>query len=455
MEQDSQDVNEVEQEPEQEAEESPEQELLPKLGELAENLAGDDENNEIAPSNDGINIIASDMKQEDAEEDDPEPTFATTTEDLDVHIGLLNPMIPKHETIEESNRKEFMHIINDSEGNSQRQKTKITRHSTISRNSEPPLTESQIQEYADNVMKGKPLKIDDPNAISQIINELDRRRLEALSNSEYLKSKKIGDMIDQVKTELYKKDREYLYQENVAQLKKRYQDSVDALESAKEMWKKKMQEFKEQCKTEVLDLQDKQKNELLDFEAKWTDPATQRKYNKRSPYLLQQKKIEQYMVLSGNLEAAETVKKINQVNEKHEVAQQYQTMVEDFENAQNQFIFNQQEEMDKLKAEQEFRYKSLLLEEDKCFEVHNKRIAATLTKLEDEKNMDNFIAKKFKKPSNQVLPVTVISGADELPPLTRGKTVRSTQDKSKPQPLQLPPLKTRRVNQQKITVSFK
>jgi hypothetical protein len=169
------------------------------------------------------------------------------------------------------------------------------------------------------------------------------------------------------------------------------------------------------------ELEDKHEAQHAYLEQLWTDPSTQRKFTKRSAQLLQQKAVEKYMVLTGQLEAAEEVKRANRQSGRQETQLQYQNMMDSFENARAKLAADQALEMDNLRMEQELKLKNMLKDEEVAMEVCHKRIAATHRKWEEESDFENFTAKKFKKRADCVLPMTVFNPADDLPRLSRAR----------------------------------
>jgi hypothetical protein len=385
-----------------------------------------------------------------------EPTFATVTEDLDVRVHT--DVDPRDRQLEDE-RREFLRLIAGPQALCPKCGTRKS-DSSVRRCEQPPLTSTQIIDIADDLMKGKKVKLTDPQSVSAVVKELDSRRLAALEGSLYLKSARIGSLIDWLKTKLYESDREALFNENIQQLKARHGESIDAYDAAVRQWKERRAAFFESCQAECAMLQDRQASEHAELEARWTDPSTQRRFTKRSSQLLQQQAVEQYMVLSGELWAAFEVRRLNQWDEKRETGAKYHDMMESFENARAKLIADQEEEVAKLRTDQEFRYRSLLKDEKIALEVCRKRVAATKRNLEEESDIDRFVARKFKRPVECVLPLSVYDVGEELPPLGRGKGVGGRPDAQatladgnakEPAPLQLPPLKVRRFTPQKVT----
>jgi hypothetical protein len=296
------------------------------------------------------------------------------------------------------------------------------------------------------------MKLSDPQLVAAVVDELDARRLQALAVSKYLESKKVMDVIDNLKRQLYDNDRKALFEDNVRQLAERHREAVESFEATRREWQERKQQLEESCRAERCEMEDKHEAQHADLEQLWTDPSTQRKFTKRSAQLLQRKAVEKYMVLAGQLEAAEEVKRANRQSERQEAQNQYQNMMDSFENVRAKLVADQASEMEKLRMEQELKLKNMLKDEEAAMEVCHKRIAATQRKWEEESDFEKFTAKKFKKSADCVLPTTVFNPADDLPKLSRargmGKPLAHSSicdgGQSQTPGLVLPPLQVRR-----------
>lgn len=410
--------------------------------------------------------------------DDAQPTFATTNEDIDVHIHNTNLLILKPELIKKENeednkeqsndekeRQEFYKFLLGSNNNNSSPASRLSNNyhrksATIARPPSEKLSHEEIVSIADNLLKGKKYpNLINPTTVAEVVKELDIRRIEALNQNEYLKSKRIGDIIESVKNQLYQADRDMMFKENIDTLKQKHQEAVDQYEETKAEWKKRHNEFVEKCKKEASDLQTKHENDMDDLGAKWTDPSMQRKFTKRSPYLLQQRAVEKYMVLAGNLEGAEEKKKINQQNERAEAQKKFMNMQESYESSRKQLIDAQNEELKQMQIQQEFKYRQMIVNEQNAFELCRRRIATAQRNLEEQSDIDKYLAKKFKKAPGTVLPLSAINTFEDMPTFSRGKGYAKG-DVGKhvapvPEPLQLPPLKVRQSKQHKIVINFK
>jgi hypothetical protein len=290
----------------------------------------------------------------------------------------------------------------------------------------------------------------DSDALAAVINELNRRRVESLSASKYLDSKRIGDLIDSIKRQLHQGNRQVMYEENLRQLTERYRKAVDSLEVTRRQWRDRKEKFQETCESEWRELEGRHAAQGAELEAQWNETSTQRKFTKRSARLLQQRAVEKYMVLAGQLEAAEEVKRVNRENERQETQRQYQNMMDSFENAREKLATDQNSEMAKLKSDQDLKRMNLLKDEEAAIAVCQKRAAATQRKLDDESDLGKFAAKKFKKCADRVLPTSVFIPADDLARLLRAKGLGRPNSsvceggKSRIPGLELPPLCFRR-----------
>ena len=140
----------------------------------------------------------------------PQPvrTFETTSENIDVrlHTGKSKP-----ESETEKSRREFMRLLrDDTVRNASRQRT-VRR-----REPQPPprMSRADVMAAADQLLRGKKVDVSDVYAVSDILLELDERRLSWLQKDEYVKSKRIADVMDDFKRQFYTAGQEHMYNEN-------------------------------------------------------------------------------------------------------------------------------------------------------------------------------------------------------------------------------------------------
>jgi hypothetical protein len=303
----------------------------------------------------------------------PEPTFSTVSEDLDV-IVHTDDLALLRQRQSNDDRREFLHLI--VELPPPRSKTSFQRsihfvHS-VPRSDAASLSGPDLATIIDRLLNGKKVTLTDPQSVAAVIKELDVRRVDALSNSRYLESKKIGDIIDELKLQLYESDREMLFRENAKRLEELHREAIDAHEAAQRFWKERRHTMLDDHKREMVLMQERHQAEHTELEGRWSDPAAQRRFSKRSSQLLHQRAVEKYMVLAGQLEDAEHVKRINQRNEHKEVQAKYQDMLESFESARAKLIADQVGEADRIRREHDFRWRNLLKDEGIAMEVCRK-----------------------------------------------------------------------------------
>jgi hypothetical protein len=221
-------------------------------------------------------------------------------------------------------------------------------------------------------------------------------------------------------------DRDLLHREITARLDARYRDAFDVAAAAKESWKRKRAELMEVHRAELMDLAARHEDEHRQLESDWVQPDMIRKFDKRSSVLLQNRQIEQYMLLCGNLTGADQMKRLNSQTEKVELKSREREMTGSFEVARGNLMRKQGHEIERLRMDQEGEMKYLGEIERKDMTAKTRRVEATQRILAEEKDYSKFITKKFHKSANIIVPATVAPSRDassELPPLARGKVI--------------------------------
>lgn len=461
-------------------------------------LAGDDATNE-GPQNDTNNAneeggdlvqktsdmvsnlitVDDDIKMNDEETSQPQPntsfkeagndenqaqnmdngeTFATQPEqisDLHIHTNGSSQNRTGVSTPQLSPRQQFRQMIF---GDKQKRRCTTSLMPRRRPPAEKTLTQQSIEQIADALMAGKPLKIEDPYAVAEIIDELNGRKLNAMTSNDYKTCRKITDTIQNARMQFRMHDRDILHQEIVSKLESRNKDSLDAIDQAKITWKGKIQDLHQKQQEKLKELQYKHQDQHQQLEYQWQDPVATRKFDKRSPQLLHQRQQEQYMLLCGNFEGADAMKKINGHLEKFESQEKHNEMINAFEYARAQLLYQQSQEVEKVMREQDYEMKLLLELEKEDLEKKNIRLQATQTTLDNEKDFDKFSAKHYKRPASCVVPasVTMIDSYD-IPPLPKGltipkggETMMQIRSKNIVTPLPLPPLKMKKYKAPKI-----
>lgn len=349
---------------------------------------------------------------------------------------------------------------------SKRAQTSLTRsyYNTIRNRSNAGTSQidpSIIQSKADSLLNGKPLKVSDPYEVADIIDDLTGRKIEALANNDYKTSQKIKDTIESTRKQFRINDREKLHKQVVAKLEERNNESIQELNATKQKWKKKHQVHQQENTQCLIDLQNRHQTQHEQLETDWTKPKIIHKFDKRSPSLLDNRQKEHYMLLAGMYTEADQMKRINARLEKREITDRKFEMGHHFKLARGALIHKQSEEVDNVKMDIVIGDDIFNMREKRELDVRLKRLQATQRNLEDEKNVDNFVAKRFKRPKTAVVPSTVMvtkDTYDDIPVRPRGNSTMShnVQDmmtirkKNIVTPLPIQPLAIKKYKTQKI-----
>ncbi|OHS96267.1 hypothetical protein TRFO_37566 [Tritrichomonas foetus] len=332
------------------------------------------------------------------------------------------------------------------------------RKTTVTKKAKKPkyeslLTHDEIVELADDLVRGRKKRVDNPAIIADVIDELTNIRLETMQNGDYVETQKIIEIINSLRQSYRQQDRLSFHRERMDDLESRIDEAKATLLHTKEEWRQKEKEMALQCEYEAKEMDDRHADELEKLEEEWKDPKTTRKFNKRSPYLLQQLQIEKNMLLTGQYVNAQIIHRINQRYEKNEVNEKFVGMLSEFEIARQKMLDDQQAEVNELKDSQDFRWRKFKKFMNNDIEICQKRVNNIQFLIDEEGNYENFCALKFKKSSEFVLPMTcTLNGGSDIP--TAGKirmTMGSDGKMSKFRemnnfpPLQLPPLQARRL----------
>lgn len=157
----------------------------------------------------------------------------------------------------------------------------------------------------------------------------------------------------------------------------------------------------------------------------------------------------------GEYDEANAVHRINKRKERLEARTKHQVLNNSFENARTMMLTEQDKEKErviKLQNDEKTIKKSIQM---KNLEILQKRKAILEIQLEDESNIDNFVAKKFRKDKSTVIPMSIfINGSDELVSDNSG-TARDVENLNSfiatpiTSPLSLPPLTISQLKKQK------
>lgn len=387
----------------------------------------------------------------------PQPvrTFETTSENIDVrlHNGQSKP-----ESETEKSRREFMRLLrDDTVRNASRQKTVRRREP---QQPPPRLSHADVMAAADQLLRGKKVDVSDVYAVSDILLELDERRLSWLQKDEYVKSKRIADVMDDFKRQFYTAGQEHMYSENRKHLEQKLKDGKEALESTTKEWKQKKKEFVRDCQKTLDHVHEEQDEEHVQLEAKWTAPSTKRRFSKRSPELLQQQAIERYLVFAGRLDEAEKLKARNQQTERREAQVKFKEMSTSFEGARSRLLTNQGERLDNVRTDQDFKMRDLTRIEQSELGVRHKRVSAVEHDINEVNTVDKYMLKKFRRQVGSSLPVACFTSGENIAPFTRGRGFNRSETHPnvlpvKSGPLQLPEFTVKPMKTKPLSVSFK
>lgn len=394
--------------------------------------------------------IQNQENQTEGEEADPtKNVFATIDDELELLVPSKNsnsnnsvqtktqPPKPIHKSIYTKKRQHAVLTFLEDKPKTEKKITidQIVHIKQATHNFSP----EEITQAADNYLKTDKIQMDDPMVVSEIIEELTSRYIDFLSKNEYFQAQNILNKIQFLRDQFRTKDAVLFMEQHLEELKTKKTNLETELKSTRTIWKEKQKEFDESCQKEMDELQEKQQNLWEKMEKDWSDPSRQRKYSKESKALLLGRQAERYMMLVGDLEGAELMKKKNKQLEKTETVEAYNEMSNDFENARTKltkFFEKQEKELDE---QQRLRKISLKRDELDHVALIRKKIDILDRMINDESNPTY----KEKK----ILHSRLMNSA-ELPMIQR--TAKNISAKNKlfmktaqisSKPLQLPPLK--------------
>lgn len=372
---------------------------------------------------------------------------------------LENPLANrKRETIPNMTAEQFRKMFEEPTPRTRKKKivTSDSNYQAVlnkTREQETLYSKEEIVSLAEQCLKGKKMKTENPGLIADIIDELTNQRVEAMQEGNYMQSKKISETIAQIRYNFRLSDRDSFHSERVADLKSKVKQAEENLENIIKEWKKLEKDLKEKHNEEMEMLKIRHSEEVKDLQADWADPIKQIKYSKRSPDLLRSMTVEKNMALIGDFDGAHETRKRNLKQEKVESSIKFEEMENSYETARMQLVQIHEAEMEILKEEQKLTWDIFMKREEAGIEVGQKRVKATQIILDEEGNYTNFVHRKFKKPVEKVLPMTVtLNGGSDIP--TSGKTRVTLGDNGKftifkqtpiGTPLPLPPLKVRKM----------
>jgi hypothetical protein len=192
--------------------------------------------------------------------------------------------------------------------------------------------------------------------------------------------------------------------------------------------------------------------ELQDCQDAWRDPGVSpfsRRFTRRSPDLLNRKVIEKRMLLVGNFLDAQVLGRINRRYEAAEAQEQYSHYTASFEAARARLFADQQAEIDELKWDQDFAMRWLKKQAVDEIAFCTKRVDVIRIMIDEDQDIEAFVARKFKKPMSFVLPLTcTLEGGEDIPlcggtRIGGSRKMHAFRETTELTPLTLPKLKAR------------
>ena len=330
---------------------------------------------------------------------------------------------------------------------------------------ESGLSRSEILALANEQLQKKPKKnrlLNNPAILADVIDELINMKMRATRKGDYPRAKLIGEVIERLRKMFRVNGRIELHKERAGTLGSRLKTVKGEISSINSEWKKKELHLKFELRDELAALDKKHNEQLRELEEAWKLPSAQRKYTKKSAVLLQALTIERKMALTGEYDRAQQMRKSNQKSEKQEAASNYIAMEEAFEAARKQLLENQEIERNDLLKSQVTRKELFMKQKAQELEVLDKRKHAVEGLIAGDGDFNRFVARKFRKSAEIVLPKTVtIAGGQDIPVAGQGheskidtKDFHDFRAKTIATPLALPPLKVKRVRRRRRKVAL-
>lgn len=301
-------------------------------------------------------------------------------------------------------------------------------------------TLDDITNAADNYLKNGKIQLEDSLFIAEIIEELTARYLDLLSDTEYLKANEMIEKARALRREFRMKDASLFWEQRLVDLESKKKELDDHIKVVQREWLDKQKDLLEQFKDEIFRLKEKSNLQRTTLENDWTTAEKQRHFNKQSKALLAGRTLEKYMVLAGDLEAAEAQKRRNKAAEQKEIKSGYAEMANAFEAARDKLEEEIEQREKDLDESQEFRKKKLKTEERHALEYWRKKAVIVEKMIQEEKRVSRTVRERR---------ATSVQSC-ELPMLKR--TVQNIEIKKKilsranvqARPLALPPLEVKK-----------
>ena len=284
-----------------------------------------------------------------------------------------------------------------------------------------PYTQEESAQIARDLVNGKKRRIVNAAGIADVIDELTALQVQSMEAGDYRQTCKVRMAIQNLRQNFRKQDRDRYHKARLDTLKQQISEAESQLAEAKARWKAKEADFKATRNTQAKELDAKHDQELRDCKEQWSDERTTRRYNKRSPLLLNRMFVEKQLLLLGEYTEATQQRKINIMSEKEETSEKFREYTASFEGARNWMLKKHETEVTEFNKQKELQWQILLKRENAEIERHTKRVESLKRILEEEGDLANFVAKKFKKGPEMILPLSATcDGGEDIP--TMGKT---------------------------------
>ena len=327
-----------------------------------------------------------------------------------------------------------------------------------------PYTQAESAQIAQDLVDGKKRKIVNAAGIADVIDELTTLQVESMEAGDYRKTCKIRTVIQTLRQNFRKQDRDKYHKARLDELKQLLSEAESQKAEAVKKWKTKEDEFKATRNKQAKELDERHEQEMMACKDLWSDEKTTRRYSKRSPLLLNRMFVEKQLLLLGDYTEATQQRKINTQSEKEETSERFREYSSSFEGAQKRLLKKHESEVREFNQTKQIQWEILMKKENAELERHTKRVESLQRILEEEGKIENFVAKKFKHGPEMVLPLSVTcAGGDDIP--TMGKTRMEQKTESvwvrfrgttNVPALSLPPLKFKKIrNKPKAFIEVK
>lgn len=207
-----------------------------------------------------------------------------------------------------------------------------------------------------------------------IINEIERRRLDAIESGDYEKAFNMDKLSMQIQQGYNNRRSQMSKDTRVQELQEKIEDAKNELYVKKKDWEQMIQIEKQKCTEEVYLLDAKHESDLKQFDQKWEDPNNLRLFSKPSQQLLQMRKVERTLVLQRSYQKASLTRKQADKIEKSETKINQQKALLDMKFQREKIIEQQDKERETIEIKIRQRMSVLNMKMRQDLEVLEKRV---------------------------------------------------------------------------------